>query len=241
VAANQFVMRGVDPNSKDFMYSANLWTVAIRNNLWAEGDGFLDFKHVYGRTRGHPPYATRRVWRVYNLAAPSLNVSADTDEWGDSLPFSVPVDNSLAPEDLMRFQRDHYEGTAYNLTVGLAAGPYGDPTRFDPAAQPADNLTVVQINEGGFERAISMFRTSYSIVTVPRDTVPDVLSLVWFTQYAPHSSSYVPLYVSAKKLPTQYTQYVVITVYVLCFFSAAMMTNTPGSMTSFDYNPIQRL
>jgi dipeptidase len=206
--ANQFVIRGVDPHSDDFMFSGNLWDVASRNGLWSSSDGLLDFKHTYGRTRGHPPYATRRVWRIFNLAAPSLNISADTDEWGDSLPFSVPVDGVLAPEDLMRFQRDHYEGTAYDLTKGLAAGPYGDPARFDPAGQPADGLSLMAVNEGGFERAISLFRTSYSIVAVSRQSVPDELSLVWFTQYAPHASAYVPLYVAAKKLPRMYTRYV---------------------------------
>ena len=53
--------------------------------------------------------------------------------------------------------RDVYKGVkhaALDLTAGLAAGPYGDPSRFDMV--PA--LAV----GGSFPRAISMFRTSYS-------------------------------------------------------------------------------
>ena len=105
------------------MYSSNLFAVASRNKLWSKADGLLDFKHTYGRTRGHPPYATRRVWRVYNMLAPSITLPANSsDEWGDLLPFSVKVDEPIGPEDLMRVQRDHYEGTPFDLTKGLAAG-----------------------------------------------------------------------------------------------------------------------
>ena len=31
----------------------------------------------------------------------------------------------------MSLNRDHYEGSQFDLTQGLAAGPYGDPQRFD--------------------------------------------------------------------------------------------------------------
>jgi len=54
---------------------------------------------------------------------------------------------------VMQTLRDHYEGTAYDLTKGMAAGPYGNPNR-----GPIKGVT------GQWERAISMFRTAYSYV-----------------------------------------------------------------------------
>lgn len=33
--------------------------------------------------------------------------------------------------DLMRIHRSYYEGTKYDLTRGLAAGPWGDPDRWN--------------------------------------------------------------------------------------------------------------
>lgn len=92
------------------------------------------------------------------------------------------------------------------MSKGLAAGPYGDPNRFDMVA--VDNLTFVDVLQGSYERAISLFRTSYSFVAVSRSSVPDVLSMLWFSQYAPSSSSYAPFYVSTKELPRAYTKYV---------------------------------
>lgn len=55
--------------------------------------------------------------------------------------------------------------------------------------------------EGEFPRAISLFRTSYSFVAVARLNVPKQLGMVWFSQYAPDISSYIPIYVHATELP----------------------------------------
>lgn len=200
--ANQFVIRKVDRWSPDFMFSDNLWDVAKRNGFWKEEDGDMDFLKTYAPKRAHSTYCTRRVWRVLDLVAPSLKLPADTDPFADDYPFSVPVDKQISPADLMRIQRDHYEGSKFDLTEGLAAGPYGDPNRFDSSPQPMDNLTRMDIVQGSYERAISLFRTSYSFVAVARTAVPDSLSLLWFAQYAPSSASYVPLYVGARKAPS---------------------------------------
>jgi dipeptidase len=52
-----------------------------------------------------------------------------------------------------------------------------------------------------------MFRTSYSIVAVPRQ-VPNQFALVWFSQYAPSSSSYAPFYVASAAVPLPYSRYI---------------------------------
>jgi dipeptidase len=159
---------------------------------------------------------------VFNLLAPSISLPPYTTPYQDDYPFSVPLESMLTPEgskasyencnftniiliDLMRVQRDHYEGTEFDLTKGLAAGPYGDPNRFDPAPQPSDNLTMVDIIEGSYERAISLFRTSYSFVAQSRN-ISDTLGLLWFGPYAPSSTSYAPIYIHSNILPASYTR-----------------------------------
>lgn len=148
--ANSFVIRKIDPNSEDFMFSANMYEVAERNNLWSKAKGQLDFLPTFGPPRSHSEYSTRRVWRVLSQVAPSLNLPAVTDSYGDDYPFSVKAESVLTPEDLMAFNRDHYEGTPYDLTQGVAAGPFGDPNRFDGAMN--DNMTIVELLSGGYER-----------------------------------------------------------------------------------------
>lgn len=41
-------------------------------------------------------------------------------------------------------------GTPYDLTQGVAAGPFNDPTRFDGAMN--DNMTLASLMSGGYER-----------------------------------------------------------------------------------------
>jgi dipeptidase len=61
-----------------------------------------------------------------------------------------------------------------------------------------------QARLGEFPRAISLFRTSYAIVAVAREQVPDVLAMTWLCQYAPDMSSFFPLYVAADAVPWPY-------------------------------------
>ena len=118
------------------MYSDNLWEVAERLGWWDRHAGQpLDFLKTYAPTRYHPNYVYNRVWRVLSLAAPSLNLPAVTNVWGDDYPFSVKVEGTLlSARDVMNMQRDHFQGTVFDTGVGLAGGPYGDPNRFDLGA-----------------------------------------------------------------------------------------------------------
>ena len=208
VVANQFTIKFVIPNSKDFMYSSNIFEIAQRNNLWKdfETDGYLNFQAVYGLPRAHSTYATRRMWRVFDIIAPSLHLSPiPSDHFASNYPFSVKAEKKVTPQTIMSIFRDHYEGTAYDLTKGLAAGPYGDPNRFDVAA--VDNMTYIEAISGGYERAISMYRTSYSMISQARSRYPHAIGgRVWFSASTPRAGCYIPLYLAAEYIPTPYTR-----------------------------------
>ena len=129
---NQFVIGDLPYESKnhDFMISHNLFGVALRNGLWSPPEP-LNFARVYGKGIGRNSYmSTRRIWRIFTLAAPSLqqNFSAYTDEFGtfgygakgnESYPFSVKPDKKLTVQDIMNINRDQYEGTPFDMTKGV--------------------------------------------------------------------------------------------------------------------------
>lgn len=52
-----------------------------------------------------------------------------------------------------------------------------------------------------FQRPISLWRTAYSTITQSRANVPDVLAVTWIAQYAPHQSTFLPIYASAAHAP----------------------------------------
>ena len=59
--------------------------------------------------------------------------------------------------------------------------------------------------QGHFERAISIFRSSYSFVTVANGAHPDV-GYILFGQYGPHATTYVPIYTKVDHVPKRYSQ-----------------------------------
>lgn len=208
VVANQFIIGEIPSKSNinaGFAYSSNIRDVAKRAGLLSVADqkGGFHFAKIFGTWRGAEMarYSTLRQWRVLSLAAPSLALQPPATEY-DSLPFSVKAESAFPATRVIDTLRDHYEGTAFDMTKGPAAGPFGDPSRFDPGDNrkvfgETDGVNAVEATAyGRYERAISIFRCSYSFVSQPSH-----LPVFWVNQYAPHSGSYVPVYVGAPKVP----------------------------------------
>jgi dipeptidase len=112
-------------------------------------------------------------------------------------------------------------GTPYDMTRGLAGGPYGDPSRFDmggnravyaseapdsedPDILAADAVDDAEVFSGKFERAISIFRCAYSWVGHARPQVDGRFGVVWFGQYAPHASGASAIYAGVGEVPSVY-------------------------------------
>lgn len=213
VCANQFIIGEMDFSApvagalSDFLYSENVRQVAIDNDFWNEDrDGPFHFTEAYGDSRGNKSsYANRRVWRVQDLAAPSLNLPSKSDTFGTVYPFSVKPDTPISAADVRRYNRDHYEGTAYDMTQGPRSGPFGNPMRYDAGPSYNGDLSAAEAKQGVFERAISIFRTTYSFVTQSRAAVPNELGMMWFSQHAPHGSPYTPVYVDVDTVPEPFS------------------------------------
>jgi len=101
-------------------------------------------------------------------------------------------------------------GTPYDQTKGLAAGPYGNPNRYDrnTEVQP-------EVSKGYFERTISIHRTSYSFVAQakaptgePRAANVDYPNglggVLWLAHHSPQNSVYLPLYSATLSLPASF-------------------------------------
>ena len=74
-------------------------------------------------------YTATRVWSVFRRAAPSRAEQFDPayhrgDPQAKPYPLWIEPDEKLSVADVMALMRDHYEGTPYDMTVGLDAGPF---------------------------------------------------------------------------------------------------------------------
>ncbi len=189
VSANHSRIGTLDLKDPDHtMASASVYRVAEEMGFWKKGDPFV-FHAAYG---GAPTLgSTRREWRVLSTLAPSANL----DPWELDLPFSVKPDRKVTPQDLMKLHRDSYEGTEFDMSKGLAAGPFGNPNRVGGGPRPSEGYM-------GWERPISIFRCAYATVIQTRGWLPAWIGgLVWFAEDDPKTSVYVPLYAGALRLP----------------------------------------
>ena len=205
VAANQFRIRDIRKDAKDMMYSKNIFEVAQQKGWWKPADGPFDWASVYGDGEFHHPYySLRRVWRAQSLVAPSLNLPA----WVDGpltrkYPFSIEPDQKLTVENIFSIHRDNYEGTEFDLTQGLAAGPFGNPNRFEGQAESAaDKEGRLTPLKGEFERPLNIYRCVYAYVNQSRSWLPDAIGgLTWFGPDRPATAVLMPFYAGVTNLP----------------------------------------
>lgn len=205
VAANQFRIREVIKNSDDMMYSKNIFDVAKQKGWWDPSKGSLDFTVAYGDGEfNHPYYSLRRVWRAQSIIAPSLKLSPWVEgPFTKDYPFAVKPDKKMTIKSFIAILRDNYEGTEFDLTKGLAAGPFGNPTRFEGKAEAvADKEGKLTPLNGQFERPLNIYRCVYSYVNQSRKWLPDAIGgVVWFGPDRPATSVLLPFYAGSLNLP----------------------------------------
>jgi dipeptidase len=151
-------------------------------------------------------YTATRVWSIFRRAAPSLAPSLDPayhrgDPTAEPYPLWIKPDAPLSVADVMALMRDHYEGTSYDMTKGVDAGPYGTPNRWRPMTWEVDGVRY------SWERPISTQQTGFSFVSQSRSWLPDpVGGVYWYGVDDTYTTCYVPLYVGIDSLPESFTR-----------------------------------
>lgn len=200
VVANVFVIRHIDASDPQrFLFSKSVYAVAQRKGWWSPDDGMLDFTAVYSDGEyAHKYYSGRRVWGVYHALAPSLQLSPSYGEWRKDAPYPVTVkpDRPVTVADLAAAMRSYYEGTPFDQTQGLAAGPWGTPDHV--ASSPGAESSV----SGNWERTIGLFRTSDSHIVQSRRWLPNAVGgVLWWGPHAAPYTVYVPFSAGMDALP----------------------------------------
>lgn len=208
VAANAFRIREITPGDPDQMHSPRLLE-GLDKLGWADPEqGPVDWLRAVSEGEyAHPYYALRRVWRVFDRINPDLGLSPWVHGGGYTrdYPFAVAPRARLAREDVMALYRDHYEGTQFDLTRGVAAGPYGDPNRYTGPYDGAQNNVSKEKLYGAWERAISIFYQGYTYIAQVRPDAPVLTQgLLWYGPDVAYTSCFVPFPSKVGQLPHAY-------------------------------------
>jgi dipeptidase len=187
------------------LYSENVISFAIDKRYYDPAAGRpFSFADAYDApTVQSRRYTATRVWSIFRRLAPSLDLDPEYHRGAvdaEPYPLWIKPEKKLSVADVMALMRDHYEGTAYDMTKGLDAGPFGNPNRWRPMTWEIDGAKYT------WERPISTQQTGFSFVSQSRSWLPDAIGGVyWYGLDDTFTSCYVPLYAGIKRLPHSFT------------------------------------
>ncbi|MBU1138197.1 MAG: C69 family dipeptidase [Proteobacteria bacterium] len=208
VAANELRIREINPDDPDTLFCKDLHDIAQKHKWWNPADGQLDWlKTVSQGEYSHPYYSLRRVWRLQQRIAPSREATPwVTDGLTKKFPLFIKPDKKLEVADVMDLYRDYYQGTEFDLSKGITAGPFGLPYRYPgPEDAGGDTGNPDAKLKGAWERPISIYRCGFSYVCQARDWLPAPIGgIVWFGPDEPMTTCYVPFYVGATSIAKPY-------------------------------------
>jgi len=200
VVANMFVIREIDfEDSENYLYSESVRTVAQDLGWWSAGEP-LDFTKIYSDGEyAHKFYSGRRVWGAYRLFGTDFPADYADLRYNATYPPTAKPGKLVSVEDLFGIHRDHYEGTKYDLTQGLAAGPWGDPDRWE-----TDWGSVPTKLDGSWERSIGLYRTAQTHVVQARSANDGVGTVLWYGPNNADSTVFFPMPAGATRVPEPY-------------------------------------
>ncbi len=204
-----------DPNH--YMASDNVFSLAEEMGWWdrSSGEPFKFWKAYSGRT----PFSIREFF-ILSTMAPSLNLQRDADE----LPFSVKPDRKISVREVMKYYRETYEGTEYDMTKNLMVrNPRrGRRGQEEAGEQPeviksplannwsirGDMMALVNALKPGAaesQRTIAISACSYSQVIQCRDWLPPEIGTVAFFSFDnPGQSPRMPIFAGTLSLPNSF-------------------------------------
>jgi len=96
---------------------------------------------------------------------------------------------------------NHFEGTWFDFSKDVGAGPYALPYRWRPLTWKVTGDSHTYVNE----RAAGTQQTAFTMVAQTRDWLPINLGgLLWFSPDEGSSAVYAPMYSSMNKVPDAY-------------------------------------
>lgn len=187
--------------SGETLYSPDVIKFARSQGYFDGKDEEFDFSKAYGVTDfGALRGCDARVWAYFNLFTPGMDKYLpwiDRAE-GDPMPLWVKPEKPLSAADMKRAMRDHFEGTPYDMTNDIGAGPYKVPYRWRPMTFKVDSVEYTH------ERAIATQQTGFSFVAQLRnDVAPELRGLLWFGTDDANTCIYLPVFCGVRKAPAQ--------------------------------------
>ncbi len=171
--------------NKDFSFSDIYAPVDFSGARFSDARVFAGFNKVFSGMKQYEEYALGIVKHGGDNKFPS-----------NRMPLWIKPDKKLTVQDVMGMMRDHYQGTALDMTKDAGAGPFKLPYRWRPLTFTVDSADFVN------ERAISTQQTGFSFVAQSRSWLPNPIGgILWFGVDDSYSTVYAPMYCGITEIP----------------------------------------
>ncbi len=200
--ANEPRIRKVNLKDKENVrYSKDMISFARKRGYFNGKDEDFSFADAY---EVHSPSTRRgcdaRVWSYFR------RFNKDADKYfawcngysDEPMPLYIIPDEKVSLTALQDAMRDVYQGTPFEMTSDIGAGPYHVPYRWRPMEYEVDGKKYCM------ERAIATQQTGWSYVSQSRDWLPDAVGgALWFGTDDTNTSVYMPIYCGVTEVPAQ--------------------------------------
>ncbi|MFA8451415.1 MAG: dipeptidase [Bacteroidales bacterium] len=193
----------VDP--ENCLYAPDVISFAIGKGYYnPKKDGEFHFNKAYNpATTEILRYSETRVWSIFRRVNSTMKFSEAYHRGKNprgEYPLWIKPDNPLSFEEIKSLIRDHYEGTNYDMTKGLAAGPFETPFRVSPIT-----FKKTKKYSYGWERPISVPFTCFSFISELRKDVPYFMKAkIWYSVGDTYTNVFTPLYAGCEQTPKAY-------------------------------------
>lgn len=201
--ANEPRIRKVNlKDKKNVRYAKDLIPFARKRGYFNGKDEDFSFADAFER---HTPDTRRgcdgRVWTFFNRYNPEA--AKEYFGWIDAqndnpMPLYIVPTEKVDIKGMQNAMRDLFQGTPYDMTQDVGAGPYHVPYRWRPMEFEVNGKKYLH------ERAIATQQTGWSFVSQSRDWLPDAVGgLLWFGTDDTNTTVYMPFYCSMTEIPEQ--------------------------------------
>lgn len=198
---HQFNMK----DKKNVMYAKDVISFARKKGYFTGKDADFSFADAYAPADFSAiRFCETRVWSFYNKWVNEMEQYLDYVDGkhigqAKPMPLYFKPKQKLSLQDVMSSMRDHYEGTPFDITKDVGAGPYEAPYRPTPLVWEHKGKKYFN------ERPISTQQTAGTYVIQLRASLPNAIGgVLWYGNDDPNMVAYTPVYCCATKAPECY-------------------------------------
>lgn len=198
---HQFYMK----DKKNVMYAKDVISFARKQGYFTGKDADFSFADAYAPADFSAiRFCETRVWSFYNKWVNGMEQYLDYVDGkhigqAKPMPLYFKPKQKLSLQDVMNSMRDHYEGTPFDITKDVGAGPYEAPYRPTPLVWEHKGKKYFN------ERPISTQQTAGTYVIQLRASLPNAIGgVLWYGNDDPNMVAYTPVYCCASKAPECY-------------------------------------